>query len=259
MEINITTIALIVTSAATVIYATLTYLSLQETRREKKKPIIEEMLGIVLYPLLHFLDKELADFKKGNAGLSFIRGEFKARMKLHDLFSLGADILVYGNFRKFHPDIENMIDKHDVLVTELETQANAIAKIIYTSQFRRKCRNVIDKWDEKVEEHRKLSKAYEGDSLSENLLTYTVDNIKDLIEGHVFREFWEKKHGIFFKEKEQLAKQQCDDLENTINELGNFTENLLAETNKLIEKYQKKYGISAKYVTDKYEIFKFYI
>jgi len=259
MEINITTTALMITSAATVIYATLTYLSLQETRREKKKPIIEEMLGIVLYPLVHSLDDELADFKKGNARLSFIRGKFKTRMKLHDLFSWGADILVYGNFRKFHPDIENMIDKHDVLVAELETKADAIAKVLYTPQFKKKCRELIEEWDEEVEGHRKLSKAYEGDILSENLLTYTMDNIEDLVEGHVFRDFWEKKHDIFFKDKERLAKKQCNDLENTIKELSNFTENLLAETNKLVDKYQKKYGISAKYVTDKYDIFKFYI
>jgi len=259
MEINITTIALIVTSVATVAYATLTYFLLREMRREKKKPIIEEILGVVLYPLKYFLKEELTDLKKGNTRLSFIKGKFKMGTKLNFLFSWGAGPLVYGNFRKSHPDVAELIEKHDDLVAELETKADAIAKVLYTPKFKKKCRELIEEWDEEVEEHRKLSKAYEGDNLSENLLTYTVDNIEDLIEGHVFREFWEKKHDIFFKDKERLAKKQCNDLKNTLKRLCVFTENLLTETNKLIEKYQKKYGISAKYITDKYEIFKFYI
>lgn len=254
MEINITTIALIVTSVATVAYATLTYFLLREMRREKKKPIIEEILGVILYPLKYFLDGEITDFKKGNARLSFIKGKFRME-SLVPFPSWGVEPLVYGNFRKSHPDLAKLIDKHDDLVAELETKADAIAKVLYTPKFKKKCRELIEEWDEEVEKHLKLSRAYDGDRLSENLLTYIVDNIEDLIEGHVLREFWEKKHDIFFKDKERLAKKQCNDLKNTLKRLSDFTENLLTKTNKLIEKYQKKYGISAKYVTDKYKIF----
>ena len=249
--------ALIITSAATVVYATLTYLLLRETRREKKKPIIEEILGVVLYPLKYFLNEECIDFKKSNARLSFIKGKFRVRVKLSNLYSWGATTLVYENFRRSHTNIAELMDKHDALVTELENKADAVVEVLYTPKFRRKCRDAVNKWDEKAEDHRKISKAFEGCHLPEDLFTYTVNSIDDLPEGHFARDFWRGNHKIFFKEKERFAKRQCDDLENTIKELSSFTENLLAETNKLIEKYQKKYGISAKHVTDKYETFKF--
>lgn len=256
MEINITTIALIVTSVATVAYATLTYFLLREMRREKKKPIIEEILGVILYYLKYFLDGEITDFKKGNARLSFIKGKFRME-SLVPFPSWGAGPLVYENFKKSHSDVAELLEKHDDLVAELETKADAIAKVLYTPKFKKKCRELMEEWDETLPLHLKLYRVYEGDNLSENLLTYTVDNIEDLGKGHVLREFWEKKHDIFFKDKERLAKKQCNDLKNTLKRFSDFTENLLIDINKLIEKYQKKYGISAKYITDKYEIFKY--
>lgn len=81
MEIDITTIALIVTSVATVAYATLTYFLLREMRREKKKPIIEEILGVVLHPLRNFLYGEVTNLKRCYTGLYFKRGKFKIRPK----------------------------------------------------------------------------------------------------------------------------------------------------------------------------------
>ena len=60
-----------------------------------------------------------------------------------------------------------------------------------------------------------------------------------------------------FNEKERVSNKQWNDLENTLKNLYDVTNNLLLEINKLIENYQKRYRISAKYITDKYEIFRF--
>jgi len=259
MEINITTIALFVTSVATVAYATLTYFLLRETRREKKKPIIEEILGVVLYPLKYFLGEELKDFKNGNARLRFIKGKFEMGTKISTILSWGATALVCKDFKKIHPDIAELNDKHDDLITELENKANMISKKLYTPNFKNKCRELIDEWDKEVDKNRRLSQAYPGDSLSEMFISFVVNNIEELLEGHVFLDFWKEKHDIFFKEKEKIAEKECEDLKKSLKKLSNFTEYQLSEIDKLIEKYQKKYGFSPKYIDDKYEISKFYI
>ena len=256
MEINITTIALIITSVATVVYATLTYLLLMETRREKKKPIIEVILGVILYPLKYFLDGETTNLKRCYTGLYFKRGKFKIRPKLNDIFTWGGDALVYEDFRKSHPNIADKIDNHDVLITEIENKANAIARVLYIPKFKKKCNDLIDKWDKKVEEHRKISNAFKGDCITEIFLSYIVNNMECLPEGNVDEDFWKENHKMLFQLKDQLAKKQWIKLAEKIEEFRVVTEKFFQETEGLIEKYQKKYGISTKLVMEKYEVFK---
>jgi len=255
MTLDLTLAALLVTSAATVAYATLTYLLLIETRKEKKKSIIEEILGVVLYPLLQLLNEEASDFKKGNARLSFVRGKFKTDWKINDLYSWDSDILVYQNFRKSYLEIANMIDKHDAFISELIIEGDSIAEVLYTPDFKKKCDELLDKWEEKVE-HQILFNALKRDQLYENILTYIVNNSQELPERHLVYEFWKINHEIFFKEKERIAKKQSINLENKLCEVEIFTNSFLMKIEKLIENYQKKYGIAAKFVTEKYDVYR---
>ena len=115
---------------------------------------------------------------------------------------------------------------------------------------------MIDKWDKKVEEHRKISNAFKGDRITEIFLSYIVNNMESLPEGHVAEDFWKENHKMLFQLKNQLAKKQFEKLAKKLEDFRVFTEKFLKETERLIEKYQKKYGISSKFVIEKYEVFK---
>ena len=252
MEIDITLVALLATSIATIVYATLTYFSLKEARREKKKPIIEEILSVILYPLLRSLEEEISYFKKGDTMLSFVRGKFTSGKKISNLLSWGIDQLVYESFRKSHPNIAEMIGRYDTFVSELKDDANSIAEVLYTAEFRKKCSSMIIKWDEKVEEKDKISPHPGKRDPAENLLCYAVNNIHYLPDGNALCKFWEKNREKFIKEKENIAETQCKKLEDTLTEIEGITKDLIIKLQKLIERYEKKYGIPKRSVADKY-------
>ncbi len=250
---DLTLLALLITSIATVVYATLTYLLLVETRREKKKPIIEEILGVILYPLRQLLFDESSDFKKGNARLLFVRGKFRCDYKINRLYSWEPDALVFQDFRKNNLEIAEMIDKHDALISELEEAANSIAEVLNTPDFKKKCDELVIIWEEQG--HQKISNAIGGNQLYDDILTYLINNIEKLNERHLFYEFWEVNHEIFFMEKERLTKKQSKNLENELKKLEIFTKNFLMKIEKLIDSYQKKYNIAPKFITEKYDIY----
>lgn len=254
MELDLTLIALLVTSIATVAYATLTYLLLIETKREKKKPIIEEILGIILFPLRQLLFDESSDFKKGKARLSFVRDDFRFDWTINKTFSYEPDALIFQDFRKNNPEIAELIDKHDALASDLIEIANSIAEILNTSDFKKKCDELVIKWEESG--HQKISNAFGGShQLYEDILTYLINNTDKLDERHLVYEFWKANHEIFFKEKDLLAKKQSKNLENKLKKFEIFTKNFLTKIGKLIDDYQKKYNIAAKFITEKYNVY----
>lgn len=250
MEIDITLVALLATSIATIVYATLTYFLLREMRREKEKPIIEEILGVVLYPLLGFLEEEVSYFKKGDTMLSFVRGKFTSGKKISNLFSWGVEQLVYEAFRKSHSNIAKMIDNHDAFVNELKDDADSIAEVLYTTKFRKKCSDMIIKWGEKADEKDKILSYVGKRDPAEYLLGYTVNNILSLPDGNAFCRFWEKNREKFMKEN--MAKKQCEKLKDTLIKIEDITKKLTIRLQKLIDRYEEKYGIPKTSVADKY-------
>jgi hypothetical protein len=253
MEIDIVLWALLITAGATVVYATLTYLLLLETRREKKKPIIEEILGIILFPLRQLLFDESSDFKKGNARLLCVRGKIRSDYKINRIYSWEPDFLVFKDFRKNNPEIAEMIDKHDALLSELEEAANSIGEVLYTTDFKKKCDELVIMWEEVG--HQKITNAIGGNQLYDDILTYLINNIENLDEKHLFYEFWEVNHEIFFKEKERLAKKQSKNLENKLEQFEMFTNKFSIKIERLIDSYQKKYNIAPKFIIEKYRLY----
>jgi hypothetical protein len=65
----------------------------------------------------------------------------------------------------------------------------------------------------------------------------------------------ENNHEIFFKEKERLAKEQSKNIENELKELEFFTTNFFIRVQKIIDDYQKKYSLAAKFISEKYNVF----
>jgi len=256
MNIDLTSLALLITSIATVTYATLTFFLLMETRKEKKSSIIEEVLGVVLYPLLGFLKEELSGFKRDNARLQFIKGKIKSNSRIKYKFSWGADLQIYENFRKNHPSLAKKIDKHDSCYDKIENEAGLISKVAYTPEFIKKCRDLIYEWD-KSQDSIKLSETYNDiDRLSEDLFAYTINFMDSLPERHMFYDFWKENNHIFNKYLEKIAKKETKQLKNSIKEIEDITKKLFVELEKITDIYCKKYGISMKFVTEKYNVYR---
>ena len=252
--IDLTLWALVITAGATVVYATLTFFLLLETRREKKKPIIEEILGIILFPLRQLLFEESSDFKKGNARLLYVKDKISSNDKINKIYSWEPDFLVFQDFRKINPEIAEMIDEHDDLISKLVESADSIAKKLHTHDFIKKCDEIATIWEESG--HQKISNAYGvGHQLYEDVLSFLINNIEELNERHILYEFWKNNHEIFFKEKERLAKRKNKNLEDKLKQLEIFTNKFSIKIERLVDNYQEKYNIAPKFIIEKYRLY----
>ena len=95
---------------ATLAYATLTFFVLREQRRGKKKPVIEEMLRIVIHPLLNDVERERQFLSQSK----FEWQHSSKRMVCNSLVPTksGGEKMVLANFFIEYPEIFKLLFKH---------------------------------------------------------------------------------------------------------------------------------------------------
>lgn len=235
LEWSYVVITLII-AIATVVYATLTYFLLREQRREKKKPVIEEMLKVVIHPLLKDVQGEIQFLRQEKFGLYH---DLK-RMVCHELEprKLGAKGIVYENFAIRYPGIPVLLNHHDVEFYHLKESLENLANKLLSVGFKEKCVELITKYNESAK------RAHLSDSDVNYLLMFVIEKTREVEEGHVAREFWDINGAelLSFRERADV-KEYIKNLENKRRELLRTCGELEAELKRLINQFRDNYGI----------------
>lgn len=222
---------------STVVYATLTYFLLRETRREKKKPVIEEMLKVVIHPLLNDVQKEIYPLRQKRFEWHH---ESKGTFLYHELIprKSGEEGIIYEHFSRTHPRIPLLLNHHDVEFHHLKNSLENLANELLSVGFKEKCMELITEYNQgtKRERYPSVDVVY--------LLMFVIDNAKEVPKAHIVHEFWDTSGAqlLSFRDKTDM-KEHIETVEYKRRELLHTCEELEAELKRLINQFRDKYGI----------------
>jgi len=234
----ITATATVIVAAATVLYATLIRSSLKEQRREKEKPVREEMLNLIIKPLLFDVQSEIEVLRGKGLGWHHKAKVMSCGHVLEPRKS-GAEGIVYENFARAYPNIPVLLNHHDTKILRLKKALKKLADILISVGFEEKCIELIAKYNQKADSHTKLP-----DSDICYPLSYVIDNRKELEESNLCFNFW-KIHGpelLKFRERDDV-REHIKKLEDMRREHLHTCEELEAELIQLMNKFRDEYGI----------------
>jgi len=234
----ITATATVIVAAATVVYATFTYLLLKEQRREKKKSVREEMLNLIIKPLLFGVQSEIQYLREKRFGWYHI-AKTMLFVKTLELKKSGAEEIVYQNFAKAHPNIHTLLKQHNVEISHLERELENFADKLISAGLKEKCMELIVKYNQKDDSNIKLS-----DSNAEYFIGDVIDGRKEFEKGHQFSEFWEVCSPELLKFREgNGVREHIKKVEDMRREHLHTCEELEAELIQLMNKFRDDYGI----------------
>lgn len=230
----------VVMAFATVIYATLTYFLLREQRREKEKPRIQEIVDVVICPLIKKLEEQKGSFKKGDFKWTQ-DGFYYLRHKLEPPH--GAEMLIYEEFKKVFPEIDNEIIKYNAELMKQEETLDAFAdEIVLLPDYQKKVSELFERY----KKERKTSDTF-FESNTKNLeyiLGDIVNNKHKLNSSNAYYDFWNlyKEDLLKFREREEIM--------GSISEVEIGTKNLLALSERILKRlrdimnrYRRQFGI----------------
>jgi len=233
----ITATATVIVAAATVLYATLIHSSLKEQRREKEKPVIEEMLRVVIHPLFRDVQSEIQYLREKGLGWYHNTKTMFCGRTLEPRKS-GAEGIIYENFARAYSNIPVLLNHHDVGIMHLERELENFADKLILAGFKEKCMELIAKYNQK-DDSNKLS-----GSDAEYLIGDVIDNRKEFEEKNRFFDFW-RIHGpelLKFREGDGV-REHIKNVEDMRREHLHTCEELEAELRRLINKFRDDYGI----------------
>lgn len=242
---NIETKAIIVTTGATVVYATLTYKLLDEQKRMIQKPRIQAIIDKIILPIHEkieiqkkFLEDE--DFRWVNEKRMYI-GECRLN------FSSTGEKIIYYNFKDEFPDVYIKIEKYDRELTKLKKKLDLLAKKIKSLP------NFKKEIPKRFKEYTNKNRGVRRDIFEPNdenigiILRYMTYNMQELDEGITYKDFWK----IYGKELLKLRERnEVKDLREEIQKMGKklscLLENIHNDLEKTVQICGKKYGVIPK-------------
>jgi hypothetical protein len=226
----------LIIAIATVVYATLTYFLLREQRREKKKPVIEEMLKVVIHPLLKDVQNEIQFLRQNK----FKWYHTQKRTVYHELEprKSGVEGIVYENFAIAYPRIPLLLNHHDVEFHHLKDSLESLANKLLSAGFKEKCMELI------TEYNKSAKRATLSDSDVNYLLMFVIDNTKEVVDAHVAFEFWNLNGAQLLNFRERAdVKEFIKTVESNAGKILHTCEELEAEMKRLINQFRDDYGI----------------
>lgn len=246
-------VSMVIIAAATLIYASLTYFLLREQQREKRKPRIQEIVNVVLHPLIEQLESQKGYIKGGN--LERIHeihvGTTGRREVVTKLITFsGKEKLIYDKFKKEHLSIATKIESYDDKVEELKGVLNEYwDKVISLPDF-------VNKLSEKFEEYKERESHLHVPSFElkrDNLKTialYIIHNKPEFEESDqhaVYYKFWNLygKELREFRKRPEL-KNYKKDIEKRHKDLLKSADRLSKGLRAILDKHTDKYGVTYK-------------
>ncbi len=220
---------------ATLAYATLTFFVLREQRRGKKKPVIEEMLRIVIHPLLNDVERERQFLSQSK----FEWQHSSKRMVCNSLVPTksGGEKMVLANFFIEYPEIFKLLFKHELKLISLKSSLINLGDELLSVGFKEKCMELITKYNQSAK-RAKLS-----DTDINYLLTLVIDNTKEVPKTHVDHPFWSANGAQLLSFRDRTDVKNCLDIvEYNRKRIYSLCKRLEAELRFLIKQFIDKYG-----------------
>lgn len=203
-------------------------------RKQMERPQVVELLKFAVFPLLIELSEEAK--KLNEIGYNWVHESEKS----HSTLVLGEEWwekkeVMRGLRRKF-PQIRELIDNHDKIITSLNESLKALDKVIYTSEFVEKCKKAIETYNANCPKELRVRESKISDA-PQRFVSYVIDNLRELPEASPYRDFWKKHSSQFLeiREKEEV-KNEINNVEKITEKLGEISLSLL---NKLVELWGK--------------------
>lgn len=234
----------IVIAAAAVITAIFTAIlacsHLIERRREKKKPRIQKIAEVVIYPMVEILERQKKDLEKG----TIVWEKSGYPTHVNTMSSFLWDTHIYDDFKKDNQKVADKIEKHDGEVYKLRACLQEFADNIKSlPDFK----NTIST---RFEEYKSKEK---GDNASffepttnnfGNILESIVNNEQELNERMVYHKFWSLygKELLKFREREEVQEYKIE-VGKRCRILINIESAILNDLRNILKEFREKYGI----------------
>ncbi len=235
----------LVIAIATVIYATLTYLLLQEQQREKEKPRIQEISEFVIHPLVKGLESHKSYLEKGDFGWEEIGGvKYVTHItKLMYTFE-GIDELIYDDFKEVYPKVGDKIEEHDKEVEKLKESLKEFAeKIISLQDFKNKVSESFEGYW-KSEKTEKASLFEPTDKNFGYISELIVNNKQELNKRDTYHKFWSLygKEFLSFRERKEIKECKAE-VERRRKNLLEREGSIFKDLRDILKRFRKEYGI----------------
>lgn len=217
-------------------------------RRQMERPKVVELLK---FAVSHLLIKLLEEVKALNEiGYNWVHKSGKS----HSTFVLEKEWwekeeIMEGLRIKF-PQIRELMDNHDKIVTSLNENLKVLDKAIYTPEFVEKCKKAIETYNANCPKELRVRESEISDA-PQRVVSYVIDNLRELPEANPYYNFW-KEHANQF-----LEIRENEEIKNGINNVEKITEKLseifLPLTNKLLElreKLREEYWITVQEIEE---------
>lgn len=240
-------VSTVVIAAATLIYASLTYFLLLEQRREKRKPLIQEIVNVILRPLIEQLERQKSYLKGGNLEWIHIRrddGMDDVATNLISMFSSDKENLIYDKFKKKNSRIATKIKNYYDKIGELKEVLNELTnKVISLPYFK-------NKLSEKFEEYKRIESPSEeiyfelNDEALGTIADYIIHNKQVLDQHAVYYKFWNSYEKEFFEFRKRFeVKNYKKDIEKRHKDLLKSADRLSKGLRAILDKYMDEYGV----------------
>jgi len=242
---------------STVAYVILTSWLILENRRmvklmlkDRERPVIKEKVQKILTPLINQLKKELHSLDKGEYGWNHRGKRMENILPLKKSF-YGVNKLLLSDFLREYSEIDEQIDRHDLLVDTLNKKLIELDNTINSEYFRTECTKMIEEYNAKLNELRERYKeAGSISSLSDNnyryIIKYVIENVRDLGPAYGMYAFWREYGSDLLRVRDEGdIKAILDEVDEVVNELKRESAGIKEKITKIREDYRKTYHLLA--------------
>ncbi len=233
-------IATVVLVLVTWRYVKLTRIMVEESRKGKEAPRIQELVNLVMNPIKNMAKSNLEELNKRNYGYNYSRRGIRI-LKLQS-FKPAPSVLV-KSFEEDYPAIVKDIERCNKLRDELERAVDILAhRILKIPGFRDACFQMVDEYNRKNPQRKISQSNLEG--FPEILIGNIIDRTEHFSERDAFVDFWDKYRDKLIKFlDDDYVKEQLEEVEKITSELIKQLKTVIIELEDEEFKLWKRYGI----------------
>lgn len=186
--------------------------------RGVERPKINELAKHVVKPFIDELNTEILLFER-------------SRISPPRRLTVWGDEGLINDLERRRPGLKKMVKAHDRDSEVLNAKIDDLKRMINTSEFRERCREIIKRYNDAVPLEKRLVE--DQDSCAEQFTYFVIQNRKDL--GNIYgqsnkADFW-RIHGSEF-----LKARERENVENTIKEVESLCDEYVGKARELREK-----------------------
>ena len=217
-------------------------------RKQMERPKVVELLKFAVFPLLNKLWEEAKTLNE--IGYNWVHKSGKS----HSTFVLEEEWWekkeIIEDLRRKFPQIRELMDNHDKLITSLNKNLKVLDKVIYTPEFVEKCKKAIETYNESCPEQLRIRENEIPDA-PQKFVSYVIDNLRELPEANPYYNFWKEHANQFLeiREKEEV-KNGIKNVERLTKELENIFLPLIKEVVELLNRLKEEYWITSEEIEE---------